>query len=43
MIQLTRSGTIVSDTAEDLDRLRVQFDEQHCIRLRALVVSGTET
>ena len=37
MIQLTRLGTNVSDTAEDLDCLREQFDQQHCIRLRALL------
>ena len=37
MMQLTKSGTIVAETAEDLDRLRVQFDEQHCIRFRGLL------
>jgi hypothetical protein len=37
MIQLTRSGTDVCGTAEDLDRLRVQFQQQHCFRLRNLL------
>jgi hypothetical protein len=37
MIQLTRLGTTFSGTEEELERLRLQFTEQHCIRLPRLV------
>jgi hypothetical protein len=40
MIQLTRWGTTFSGTAEDLERLRVHFDHQHCIRLPQLLEPG---
>ena len=33
MIQVTRSGLVVSATAADLDCLRTQFGRQHCIQL----------
>ena len=37
MVQLTRSGLNVSGSADDLYRLRAQFDRQHCIQLRGLL------
>lgn len=37
MIRITRSGTVFSGSAEDLERLRFQFDQQHCIRLPGLL------
>jgi hypothetical protein len=37
MIQLTQLGAAISSTAEDLDRLRKQFEQQQCIRLRNLL------
>lgn len=40
MIQITKSGTVFSGSAEDLERLRIQFDQQHCIRLPGLLEPG---
>jgi hypothetical protein len=37
VVQLTRSGLTVSSSAEDLRRLRTQFDRQHCIQLPSLL------
>jgi len=37
MVQLTRSGPIVSWTAPELSRLRSEFDRRHCIRLPSLL------
>ncbi len=33
MIQLTRCGLVFSGGAEDLKNLRMDFDQQHCVRL----------
>jgi hypothetical protein len=33
MIQLTRSGTVVSASTDDVARLRADFDRQHCVKL----------
>jgi hypothetical protein len=37
VIQLTRSGPVISPAARHLDRLRTQFDGEHCIRLPAFI------
>lgn len=37
MIQITKSGSVFSGSAEDLERLRLQFDQQHWVRLRGLL------
>jgi Rps23 Pro-64 3,4-dihydroxylase Tpa1-like proline 4-hydroxylase len=37
MIQLTRSGTVLSAPEEAVDSLRAQFDRQHFIRLPGLI------
>ena len=37
MIQLTRSGTTFSGSAQDLEALRRRFDRQHCLKLRQLL------
>jgi hypothetical protein len=33
VVQLTRSGQVVLPSKDDLDRLRTQFDGEHCVRL----------
>src|SRR5205823_943496 len=33
VVQLTRSGLVVSASMRDLHRLRAQFDGEHCVRL----------
>jgi uncharacterized protein (DUF2164 family) len=40
MIQITRSGTIVSGSAKELERLRSKFEQEHCIRLSTLLEPG---
>lgn len=40
MVQLTRSGTAVSASAEDLEQLHRQFDRLHCIPLPSLLEPG---
>jgi hypothetical protein len=40
VLQLTRSGPALSWTEADLRRMRIQFDERHCIRLPSLIDSG---
>lgn len=40
IIQITRSGTVSSSSAEDLDRMRSEFDRQHCIRIPELLEPG---
>lgn len=37
MVQLTRSGPTVALQAEDVERLRTQFDRMHCIHLPRLL------
>jgi hypothetical protein len=37
MVQLTRSGPIVTWTADEIRRLRAEFERRHCIRLPALL------
>ena len=33
MVQLTRSGPVISPSVPAVDRLRAQFDSEHCVRL----------
>ena len=37
MVQLTRSGPVISPAVRHLDRLRTQFDGEHCIRLPGFI------
>ncbi len=37
MIQIGKSGVLSSNTANDLDRLRAQFDQYHYVRLPRLL------
>ena len=37
MLQLTRSGPIVTWTADDMRRLRAEFERRHCIRLPSVL------
>ena len=37
MVQLTRSGPVISPAVPHLDRLRTQFDGEHCIRLPGFI------
>jgi hypothetical protein len=39
-IQITRSGTVVHATADDIRRLRAEFDDCHCIVLPKLIEPG---
>lgn len=40
MIQLTRSGTVVSASPRDLDHLRERFEREHCVRLPQFLEPG---
>lgn len=40
MLQLTRSGVRVSGDGRERDRLREEFDRQHCVRLTGLLDSA---
>src|SRR5215216_5465238 len=40
MIQLTKQGTAFSGSAEDLDRLREQFDHYHYVRIPQIIEPG---
>ena len=40
MIQLTRSRTLVSASANELENMRGEFDRQHCIQFSGLLEAG---
>jgi 2OG-Fe(II) oxygenase superfamily len=40
MIQLTRSGTVVSASASEVENLRAEFGRQHCIQFSGLLEAG---
>jgi len=40
MIQLTRSGVVISNLAQYLEGIRVEFEQRHCVLLPGLLEAG---